>query len=144
MILALAEPVFQQGSPVLLSSFWWDHRCSTLPKRKASRKKSDPAVLCVMCKAVPAAVMLSALSFSSDQSSSYYEFLGVSSCQDVLHLYRLLWSSTVLNIIGLFLGIITAAILGAFKDMVRLTVLCLRATSRKALVRAFCLLALSN
>ncbi|NXX68248.1 T255B protein, partial [Spizella passerina] len=58
------------------------------------------------------------------QSSSYYEFLGVSSCQDVLHLYRLLWSSTVLNIIGLFLGIITAAILGAFKDMVRLTVFC--------------------
>ncbi|KAJ7414389.1 transmembrane protein 255B [Willisornis vidua] len=58
---------------------------------------------------------------NSDQSSSYYEFLGVSSCQDVVHLYRLLWSSTVLNIIGLFLGIITAAILGAFKDMVPLS-----------------------
>ncbi|XP_063999754.1 transmembrane protein 255B [Pogoniulus pusillus] len=58
---------------------------------------------------------------NSEQSASYYEFLGVSSCQDVLHLYRLLWSSTVLNIIGLFLGIITAAILGAFKDMVPLS-----------------------
>ncbi|XP_054045001.1 transmembrane protein 255B isoform X2 [Rissa tridactyla] len=58
---------------------------------------------------------------NSEQSSSYYEFLGVSSCQDVVHLYRLLWSSTVLNIIGLFLGIITAAILGAFKDMVPLS-----------------------
>lgn len=68
------------------------------------------------------AVTQSAFPFSSEQSSSYYEFLGVSSCQDVVHLYRLLWSSTVLNIIGLFLGIITAAILGAFKDMVRLTV----------------------
>lgn len=57
---------------------------------------------------------------SSEHSTSYYEFLGVSSCQDVVHLYRLLWSSTVLNIIGLFLGIITAAILGAFKDVVSL------------------------
>lgn len=72
-----------------------------------------------------AAMTPSAFPFSSEQSSSYYEFLGVSSCQDVVHLYRLLWSSTVLNIIGLFLGIITAAILGAFKDMVRLMVFCL-------------------
>lgn len=111
-------------SPVL-SSFWWGHGYSTLPKRKAGRKESDPVVHSIMCKTIPAAVTLSAFSFSSDQSSSYYEFLGVSSCQDVVHLYRLLWSSTVLNIIGLFLGIITAAILGAFKDMVRLTVFCL-------------------
>ncbi|KAM8977447.1 transmembrane protein 255B [Pelodytes ibericus] len=55
-----------------------------------------------------------------DQVISFYEFVGVSSCQDVVHLYRLLWSSTVLNIVGLFLGIITAAVLGAFKDMVPL------------------------
>lgn len=40
------------------------------------------------------------------------------SCQDVVHLYRLLWVSTVLNVLGLCLGIVTAAILGAFKDMV--------------------------
>lgn len=73
---------------------------------------------------------LSAFPFSSEQSASYYEFLGVSSCQDVLHLYRLLWSSTVLNIIGLFLGIITAAILGAFKDMVRFSRLPSSRTSR--------------
>lgn len=75
-----------------------------------------------LCFVQNTAVTQSAFPFSSEQSSSYYEFLGVSSCQDVVHLYRLLWSSTVLNIIGLFLGIITAAILGAFKDMVRLTV----------------------
>ncbi|XP_053313450.1 transmembrane protein 255B [Spea bombifrons] len=55
-----------------------------------------------------------------DQVSSYYEFVGVTSCQDVVHLFRLLWSSTVLNIVGLFLGIVTAAVLGAFKDMVPL------------------------
>nr|XP_033806505.1 transmembrane protein 255B [Geotrypetes seraphini] len=58
---------------------------------------------------------------NSEQSTSYYEFVGVSKCQDVVHLYRLLWSSTVLNIIGLFLGIVTAAILGAFKDMIPLS-----------------------
>lgn len=88
-----------------------------MPQRKLSRRDSDPHALYFMTP--------SAFPFSSEQSSSYYEFLGVSSCQDVVHLYRLLWSSTVLNIIGLFLGIITAAILGAFKDMVRLTVFCL-------------------
>lgn len=96
-----------------------------MPKRKVIRRASDHLVLCVMCKTIPTEVTLSAFPFSSEQSASYYEFVGVSSCQDVVHLYRLLWSSTVLNIIGLFLGIITAAILGAFKDMVRLTVFCL-------------------
>lgn len=55
---------------------------------------------------------------STEYSPTYYEFVGVSSCQDVLHLYRLLWASTVLNVLGLFLGIVTAAVLGAFKDMV--------------------------
>ncbi|XP_043913284.1 transmembrane protein 255A isoform X2 [Protopterus annectens] len=47
----------------------------------------------------------------------YYEYVDVSSCQDVIHLYHLLWSATILNIVGLFLGIITAAVLGGFKDM---------------------------
>uniref|UniRef100_A0A5F8H3J9 Transmembrane protein 255B n=1 Tax=Monodelphis domestica TaxID=13616 RepID=A0A5F8H3J9_MONDO len=58
---------------------------------------------------------------NTEHSTSYYEFIGVSGCQDVVHLYRLLWTSTVLNIIGLFLGILTAAVLGAFKDMVPLS-----------------------
>ncbi|XP_017295605.1 transmembrane protein 255B isoform X2 [Kryptolebias marmoratus] len=54
---------------------------------------------------------------SSEYHSHYFLFTGVSGCWDVIHLYRLLWSSVVLNVIGLFLGIITAAILGAYKDM---------------------------
>uniref|UniRef100_A0A3B3SUY7 Transmembrane protein 255A n=1 Tax=Paramormyrops kingsleyae TaxID=1676925 RepID=A0A3B3SUY7_9TELE len=47
----------------------------------------------------------------------YHEYTDVQSCQDVIHLYHLLWSATTLNIVALFLGIITAAILGGFKDM---------------------------
>uniref|UniRef100_A0A8B9GZM7 Transmembrane protein 255A n=1 Tax=Astyanax mexicanus TaxID=7994 RepID=A0A8B9GZM7_ASTMX len=47
----------------------------------------------------------------------YHEYTEVQSCQDVVHLYHLLWSATVLNVIALFLGIITAAVLGGFKDM---------------------------
>ncbi|XP_054851688.1 transmembrane protein 255A isoform X1 [Eublepharis macularius] len=50
-------------------------------------------------------------------SGGYYEYIDVSSCQDIIHLYHLLWSATILNIVGLFLGIITAAILAGFKDM---------------------------
>lgn len=49
----------------------------------------------------------------------------------MVHLYRLLWVSTVLNVLGLCLGIITAAILGAFKDMVSGVFLCV--SSRSAL-----------
>ncbi|XP_066504693.1 transmembrane protein 255A isoform X3 [Hoplias malabaricus] len=48
----------------------------------------------------------------------YHEYTEVQSCQDVVHLYHLLWSATILNVIALFLGIITAAVLGGFKDMV--------------------------
>ncbi|XP_041653882.1 transmembrane protein 255A isoform X4 [Cheilinus undulatus] len=47
----------------------------------------------------------------------YHEYTDVQSCQDVVHLYHLLWSATILNIVALFLGIITAAVLGGFKDM---------------------------
>ncbi|XP_070959932.1 transmembrane protein 255A isoform X2 [Oncorhynchus clarkii lewisi] len=47
----------------------------------------------------------------------YHEYTEVGSCEDVVHLYHLLWSVTILNIIALFLGIITAAVLGGFKDM---------------------------
>ena len=50
--------------------------------------------------------------------TQYYEFTGVSSCWDVIHLHRLLWASVVLNVSGLVVGIITAAILGAYKDIV--------------------------
>ncbi|XP_045042628.2 transmembrane protein 255B isoform X2 [Desmodus rotundus] len=63
---------------------------------------------------------------STEYSPTYYEFVGVSGCQDVLHLYRLLWASTVFNVLGLFLGIVTAAVLGAFKDMVPLSQLAYR------------------
>ncbi|ELK14868.1 Protein FAM70B [Pteropus alecto] len=63
---------------------------------------------------------------STEYSPTYYEFVGVSGCKDVLHLYRLLWASTVLNALGLFLGIVTAAVLGAFKDMVPLSQLAYR------------------
>lgn len=57
------------------------------------------------------------LSSRVEISGGYYEYIDVSSCQDIIHLYHLLWSATILNIVGLFLGIITAAILGGFKDM---------------------------
>ncbi|XP_068596598.1 transmembrane protein 255A [Brachionichthys hirsutus] len=47
----------------------------------------------------------------------YHEYTDVKSCQDVVHLHHLLWAATILNIVALFLGIITAAVLGGFKDM---------------------------
>ncbi|KAG9349655.1 hypothetical protein JZ751_028103, partial [Albula glossodonta] len=54
---------------------------------------------------------------SPEYHAQYYEYTDVKACSDVMHLYRLLWASVVLNILGLFLGSLTAAILGAFKDI---------------------------
>uniref|UniRef100_A0A8C6FG17 Transmembrane protein 255B n=1 Tax=Moschus moschiferus TaxID=68415 RepID=A0A8C6FG17_MOSMO len=50
----------------------------------------------------------------------YHEFVGVRACQDALQLYWLLWASAALNVLGLLLGVVTAAVLGAFKDAVPL------------------------
>ncbi|XP_044937184.1 transmembrane protein 255B isoform X4 [Mustela putorius furo] len=58
---------------------------------------------------------------STEHPPIYYEFVGVRSCRDALHLYRLLWASAVLNVLGALLGVLTAAVLGAFKDMVPLS-----------------------
>ncbi|VCX39029.1 unnamed protein product [Gulo gulo] len=58
---------------------------------------------------------------STEHPPIYYEFVGVRSCRDVLHLYRLLWASAVLNVLGALLGVLTAAVLGAFKDTVPLS-----------------------
>ncbi|XP_036760646.2 transmembrane protein 255B isoform X1 [Manis pentadactyla] len=58
---------------------------------------------------------------SPEHPPTYYEFVGVSSCQDALHLYWLLWASAMLNVLGVLLGIVTAAVLGAFKDAVALS-----------------------
>ncbi|KAF2979528.1 hypothetical protein EK904_008708 [Melospiza melodia maxima] len=101
---------YSSGIGFLYDAYQTEVTCHTLNSRCQLKVKSNTCYCCDLYNCE-----------NSDQSSSYYEFLGVSSCQDVLHLYRLLWSSTVLNIIGLFLGIITAAILGAFKDMVPLS-----------------------
>ncbi|KAF4799910.1 Transmembrane protein [Turdus rufiventris] len=101
---------YSSGIGFLYDAYQTEVTCHTLNSKCQLKVKSNTCYCCDLYNCE-----------NSDQSSSYYEFLGVSSCQDVLHLYRLLWSSTVLNIIGLFLGIITAAILGAFKDMVPLS-----------------------
>ena len=61
---------------------------------------------------------------SPEYHRQYYAFTGVNSCWDVVHLHRLLWACVVLNVLGLFLGIITAAILGAYKDLVKTRPLC--------------------
>uniref|UniRef100_A0A8C6WQJ7 Uncharacterized protein n=1 Tax=Neogobius melanostomus TaxID=47308 RepID=A0A8C6WQJ7_9GOBI len=52
-----------------------------------------------------------------DYQAQYFQFTGVSSCWDVIHLHRLLWASVVMNVVAMFLGIVNAALLGAYKDL---------------------------
>nr|XP_008172541.1 transmembrane protein 255B [Chrysemys picta bellii] len=97
---------YSSGIGFLYDAYQTEVTCYTLSSKCQLRVKSNTCYCCDLYNCE-----------NSEQSTSYYEFLGVNSCQDVVHLYRLLWASTVLNIVGLFLGIVTAAILGAFKDM---------------------------
>ncbi|XP_039985938.1 transmembrane protein 255B [Xiphias gladius] len=48
--------------------------------------------------------------------SNYYEFVGVRSCKEVFTLYILIWTLTGLNLVALFTGILTTAVLGSIKD----------------------------
>ncbi|CAI5771972.1 Hypothetical predicted protein [Podarcis lilfordi] len=101
---------YSSGVGFLYDVYQTEVTCYTLNSKCLLKVKSNTCYCCDLYNCE-----------NSEHSTSYYEFLGVNSCQDVVHLYRLLWSSTVLNIIGLFLGIVTAAILGAFKDVVPLS-----------------------
>ncbi|XP_026514893.1 transmembrane protein 255B [Terrapene carolina triunguis] len=101
---------YSSGIGFLYDAYQTEVTCYTLSSKCQLRVKSNTCYCCDLYNCE-----------NSEQSTSYYEFLGVNSCQDVVHLYRLLWASTVLNIVGLFLGIVTAAILGAFKDMAPLS-----------------------
>ncbi|KAG7226064.1 hypothetical protein INR49_018674 [Caranx melampygus] len=51
--------------------------------------------------------------------NNYYEFVGVQSCEEVYTLYILIWILTGLNLVALFLGMLTTAVLGSIKDMKR-------------------------
>ncbi|XP_060622862.1 transmembrane protein 255B [Anolis sagrei] len=98
---------YSSGVGFLYDAYQTEVTCYTLNSKCLLKVRSNTCYCCDLYNCE-----------NSEHATSYYEFLGVNSCQDVVHLYRLLWSSTVLNIIGLFLGIVTAAILGAFKDVV--------------------------
>ncbi|XP_028818890.1 transmembrane protein 255B isoform X2 [Denticeps clupeoides] len=49
--------------------------------------------------------------------NTYYEFVGVRSCQEVFSLYVCLWVLTALNVLTFILGILTTAVLGSIKDL---------------------------
>ncbi|XP_023255509.1 transmembrane protein 255B-like isoform X2 [Seriola lalandi dorsalis] len=48
--------------------------------------------------------------------NNYYEFVGVRSCEEVFTLYILICTLTGLNLVALFTGILTTAVLGSIKD----------------------------
>lgn len=59
--------------------------------------------------------------YSGAYLSNYYEFVGVRSCGEVLILYVLIWILAGLNLVAFFMGILTTAVLGSIKVLVRLT-----------------------
>ncbi|XP_053561430.1 transmembrane protein 255B [Bombina bombina] len=101
---------FSSGSGLAYDTYQTEVMCYSLSNGCQLRVKTHTCYCCDLYNCE-----------NSEEMTSYYEFVGVNSCQDVVHLYRLLWTSTVLNVIGLFLGIVTAAILGGFKDMTPLS-----------------------
>ncbi|XP_013370944.1 PREDICTED: transmembrane protein 255B isoform X1 [Chinchilla lanigera] len=134
---------YSSGAGYLYDVYQTEVTCYSLTGKCQLKVRSNTCYCCDLytcesCECFPASVPLWALhghlprpdpagssvtsnSTSAELSPTYYEFVGVHSCQDVVHLYRLLWVSTVLNILGLCMGIVTAAVLGAFKDLVPLS-----------------------
>ncbi|XP_062303176.1 transmembrane protein 255B [Osmerus eperlanus] len=97
---------YVSGSGYAFDNYYTEVVCHSFNDKCTMRVKSHTCYCCDLhnCE-------------SPDYHQQYYEFTGVNSCWDVVHLHRLLWACVVLNVLGLFLGIITAAILGAYKDL---------------------------
>ncbi|XP_070692092.1 transmembrane protein 255B-like [Pempheris klunzingeri] len=97
---------YTSGSGYFYDSYYIEVTCRSLNNQCKLKVRSNTCYCCYLYNCE-----------SSVYHGQYYEFTGVNSCWDVIHLHRLLWASVVLNVVGLFLGIITAAILGAYKDI---------------------------
>ncbi|XP_060892070.1 transmembrane protein 255B isoform X1 [Labrus mixtus] len=97
---------YTSGSGYAYDNYYTEVTCRASEKACKLKLRSNSCYCCYLynCQSI-------------EHHTKYYEYTGVNSCWDVIHLHRLLWASVVLNVIGLFLGIITAAILGAYKDM---------------------------
>uniref|UniRef100_A0A3Q2QI11 Transmembrane protein 255B n=1 Tax=Fundulus heteroclitus TaxID=8078 RepID=A0A3Q2QI11_FUNHE len=99
---------YSSGSAYVFDNYYNEVTCRSFNKACKIKLRSNTCYCCYLYNCD-----------NTEYYPHYYEFTGVSSCWDVIHLHRLLWASVVLNVIALFLGIIDAAILGAYKDMVR-------------------------
>ncbi|XP_069029842.1 transmembrane protein 255B-like [Embiotoca jacksoni] len=97
---------YASGSGYAYDSYYTEVTCRSFDKACKLKLRSNTCYCCYLYNCE-----------STYYHTQYFEFTGVSSCWDVIHLHRLLWASVVLNVICLFLGIIAAAILGAYKDM---------------------------
>ncbi|XP_029948685.1 transmembrane protein 255B [Salarias fasciatus] len=97
---------YASGSGYAYDSYYTEVTCRTFDKACKLKLRSNTCYCCYLynCESI-------------DYHTQYYEFTGVSSCWDVIHLHRLLWTCVALNVVNLFLGIIAAAILGAYKDL---------------------------
>ncbi|KAK2853888.1 hypothetical protein Q5P01_006549 [Channa striata] len=99
---------YSSGAGYAYDSYYSEVKCSSLNKPCQLKVRSNTCYCCHLY-----------ICDSSELHAQYFEFTGVNSCWDVIHLYRLLWASVMLNVTGLLLGILTAAILGAYKDMLK-------------------------
>ncbi|XP_047436588.1 transmembrane protein 255B isoform X2 [Mugil cephalus] len=97
---------YSSGAGYSYDSYYTEVTCRSFDKACKLKLRSNTCYCCYLYNCE-----------STEYHTQYYEFTGVNSCWDVIHLHRLLWASVVLNVVCLFLGIITAAMLGAFKDM---------------------------
>ncbi|KAM4597257.1 transmembrane protein 255B [Fundulus diaphanus] len=97
---------YSSGSAYVFDNYYNEVTCRSFNKACKLKLRSNTCYCCYLYNCD-----------NPEYYPHYYQFTGVGSCWDVIHLHRLLWASVVLNVIALFLGIIDAAILGAYKDM---------------------------
>ncbi|XP_024863367.1 transmembrane protein 255B [Kryptolebias marmoratus] len=95
---------YSSGSSYIYENFYTTVPCWNL---KESCNLSVRSGTCYCCDLYDCA--------NGDYLSSYYEFVGVQSCEDVFELYVLIWTLSSLNLVAFFTGTVLTAVLGSLK-----------------------------
>ncbi|XP_041662162.1 transmembrane protein 255B [Cheilinus undulatus] len=95
---------YSSGSSYIYENFYTSVSCWNLEESCSVAVKSGTCYCCDLYNCANGGYL-----------SSFYEFVGVRSCEEVFILYVLIWILAGLNLVAFFAGILTTAVLGSIK-----------------------------
>ncbi|XP_063061804.1 transmembrane protein 255B isoform X2 [Engraulis encrasicolus] len=97
---------YTSGSSYIYENYYAEVPCQGLKETCSMRVRSGTCYCCDLYDCANGGYL-----------NTYYEFVGVQSCQDVLSLYVCMWLLTCLNVLAFVLAIMATAVLGSIKDL---------------------------